>query len=40
VNNYIAYVAKRLGVDPDRPLSNVSQLGRAMREFETGNRSF
>lgn len=40
VNNYIAYVSKRLGVNPDQPLSDVSQLGRAMREFETGNRSF
>jgi hypothetical protein len=40
VNNYIAYVSKRLGVNPDQPLANVSQLGRAMREFETGKRSF
>jgi hypothetical protein len=40
VNNYIGYVSKRLGVGPDTPLSNVSQLGRAMREFETGQRAF
>ena len=37
VNNYIAYVSRRLGVNPDTPLADVSQLGSAMREFETGN---
>ena len=40
VNNYIAYVSRRLGVDPNTPLSNVSQLGRAMREFETGKKVY
>lgn len=38
VNNYITYVSRRLGVSPDQPVANVSQLGRAMREFETGKR--
>lgn len=40
VNNYIAYVAKRIGVDPHAELSpaTVSRLGQAMREFETGRR--
>lgn len=40
VNNYIAYVSKRIGVSPDAPLSNVSQLASAMREFETGKRAY
>jgi hypothetical protein len=40
VNNYIAYVANRLGVPPDQPLADVSQLGRAMREFETGKKVY
>jgi hypothetical protein len=39
VNNYIAYVSHRLGVNPDAPLSEVSPLAQAMREFETGHRS-
>lgn len=40
VNNYIRYVAHRLGVNPDDALSpaTVSRLGEAMREFETGRR--
>lgn len=42
VNNYIGYVAKRLGVNPNDTLSPtmVSRLGQAMREFETGKRAF
>lgn len=40
VNNYISYVSKRLGVNPDQPVGDVSQLGQAMREFETGKRAF
>jgi hypothetical protein len=41
VNNYIAYVARRLGVNPNAPLSPaaIPQLGEAMREFETGRRA-
>lgn len=38
VNNYIAYVSRRLGVSPDQPLNSVGGLGEAMREFETGHR--
>lgn len=40
VNNYKAYVAKRLGIDPNRPIppQDVSRLAAAMREFETGRR--
>lgn len=40
VNNYIGYVARRLGVDPRQPIppALVPQLGSAMREFETGRR--
>ena len=40
VNNYIGYVAKRLGVDPRQPLPRqmVPSLAQAMREFETGRR--
>jgi hypothetical protein len=38
VNNYIAYVSHRIGANPDQPLNDVSSLGRAMREFETGHR--
>jgi hypothetical protein len=40
VNNYIAYVSRRLGVNPNTPLSPnaIAQLGEAMREFETGQR--
>jgi hypothetical protein len=42
VNNYIGYVSKRLGVDPNAPLppSMIPQLGQAMREFETGQRAY
>jgi hypothetical protein len=42
VNNYIGYVAKRLGVHPGQPIppQMVSSLAQAMREFETGRRSF
>lgn len=42
VNNYIGYVSKRLGVNPNAPLSPaaIPQLGEAMREFETGERAF
>jgi hypothetical protein len=42
VNNYIAYVARRLGVSPQAPLSPevLPQLGQAMREFETGKRAY
>ena len=40
VNNYIGYVARRLGINPSQRLSanDVSRLARAMREFETGRR--
>jgi len=39
VNNYIGYVSKRLGINPNQQLSpgQISALGQAMREFETGN---
>lgn len=42
VNNYIGYVARRLGVNPSDILSPaaIPQLAKAMREFETGNRGF
>jgi hypothetical protein len=42
VNNYIGYVAKRLGVNPRDALSPslIPSLGQAMREFETGKRSY
>lgn len=42
VNNYIAYVAKRLNVNPNDTLSPamLGRLGEAMREFETGKRAF
>lgn len=42
VNNYIAYVSRRLGVDPSAPLSPslITPLGQAMREFETGQRGY
>lgn len=38
VDNYIAYVASKLGIDPNAPISpaKVAQLAQAMREFETG----
>lgn len=40
VDNYISYVSRRLGVDPNAPLppGAIPQLGEAMREFETGRR--
>lgn len=42
VNNYIGYVSRRLGVQPGQPIPQnmVGSLAQAMREFETGNRSF
>ena len=42
VNNYIGYVSKRLGVNPQDTLSAtmLPKLGEAMREFETGKRAF
>lgn len=42
VNNYISYVARRLGVNPKDALSSsvVPRLAAAMREFETGKRAF
>lgn len=42
VNNYIGYVARRLGVNPADALSPalLPQLGQAMREFETGKKVF
>lgn len=42
VNNYIGYVAHRLGVNPQDALSPslVPRLGEAMREFETGKKVF
>ena len=41
VNNYIAYTARRLGVNPRDALSPavLPRLAQAMREFETGRRS-
>ncbi len=40
VNNYIGYVARRIGVNPNAPLppAAIPLLARAMREFETGRR--
>ena len=40
VNNYIAYTARRLGVNPRDALSPsvLPRLGQAMREFETGKK--
>jgi hypothetical protein len=42
VNNYIGYVSKRLGVNPQDSLSPalLPKLGQAMREFETGKRVY
>jgi hypothetical protein len=42
VNNYIGYVSKRLGVNPQDSLSPamVQRIAEAMREFETGRRAF
>jgi hypothetical protein len=41
VNNYIAYVARQMGISPDQKIdaSSTGPLARAMREFETGHRS-
>jgi hypothetical protein len=40
VRNYVKYVAKRLGINIDDPISaaQAGGLAQAMREFETGNR--
>lgn len=40
MNNYAAYVAQRLGIGVDDPVPSyqISLLGKAMREFETGQR--
>lgn len=40
VNNYINYVADRLGISPDTRITSsmASGLASAMREFETGNK--
>ncbi len=40
VNNYIAYVARRMGMSPDQQIDQnyTSPLAQAMREFETGER--
>ncbi len=40
VNNYIAYVAHRMGMSPDQPIDQnfTAPLAQAMREFETGAR--
>jgi hypothetical protein len=42
VNNYIAYVSRRIGVDPNSPIppALLPQLSQAMREFETGQRAY
>jgi hypothetical protein len=42
VNNYIGYVAKRMGVSPTSALDAgmIGPLGAAMREFETGRRGY
>lgn len=42
VNNYIAYVSRRLGVNPNDAISPslIPRLGQAMREFETGRRAY
>jgi hypothetical protein len=42
VNNYIGYVAKRIGINPGAPISPemIPRLAQAMREFETGKRGF
>ena len=41
VNNYINYVSRRIGVNPQDALSGavLPQLAQAMREFETGRRA-
>lgn len=40
VNNYIAHVARRMGMSPDQPIDQnyTAPLAQAMREFETGRR--
>lgn len=42
VNNYIAYVSRRLGINPRQPIAPnmIGALAAAMREFETGRRAF
>jgi hypothetical protein len=42
VNNYIAYVSRRIGVDPNSPIppALLPQLSQAMREFETGQMAY
>lgn len=39
VDNYIRYVARRMGLSPDQPIdeNHTQQLAAAIREFETGN---
>jgi hypothetical protein len=41
VNNYIAYVSRRIGINPNDPIppALLPQLSQAMREFETGKRA-
>lgn len=38
INNYTAYIARKLGIGPDDPVpsNKVGQLAQAMREFENG----
>ena len=40
VQNYVRYVAGRMGISPDAPIDqrHTEQLAQAIREFETGNR--
>ncbi len=40
VDNYIAHVARRLGISPDTRIDqrHTAELAAAMREFETGRR--
>lgn len=40
VTNYVSYVAQRIGIDPNKPISpaDVPKVAAAMREFETGKR--
>lgn len=42
VANYVSYVSRRLGVNPNDTLSDamLPRLGQAMREFETGKRVY
>lgn len=41
VNNYIAFVARKMGISPDQPISQsaIPVLAGAIRQFETGGRS-